>query len=75
LEIAVLIAHGLDQPGLFRIAGDQRRPSVTSPKQAVARVEGEAALAFVFRCAVTFVAALGEQGPNFALKEFVMLAG
>ena len=74
LEVAILVADSLNQPGLLRVAGHQRRTSVTALEQALPGVERKAALVLFRRRAVTLVAALDQHRADFFLEEIQMLA-
>ena len=70
-----MVADGLDEPGLLRVAGDEHGAGLAALEHAVARVEGEAALALLGRRAVALVATFGQHGADALLEEFQVLAG
>ena len=69
LKVFVGVTDGLDQKTLVRIPAHDGGPGVAALEQTIARIEQESAFDFFGVLAVTFVAVLDKDGPDFFLKE------
>ena len=66
-QVFVVVAHGLDDQRLVRLAGHQCRPRVAAGGEVAEVVDTQSALLLLF--AVALVAALHQQGADLVFKE------
>jgi len=70
LQIRIGVTNRLDEQARFRITRHNRQAAVAAFEQRFAAVEQQAAFDFFRKSAVTLVAMVGKNGPDFAFKKF-----
>src|SRR5207244_2009771 len=72
LHALILVPDGADQQALLRLAGDDRRSTVSAFLDGRSAVELQPAALFLRLCRVTLVTIVGEQRTDLALEELTV---
>ena len=75
LQIRIGVPDRFDERAFVGVAGDDHWSAVAAGEQSFASVERQAAFDFLGLLAVALVAMVGEDGPDFVLKEVELGAG